>query len=58
MRAADSGWAAHFLAFFVALSFLRFDGEPTPSPTALTLAVGQPVLHNMVSFFEIQIRVL
>ncbi len=34
MRAADGGWAAQFLAFFVALGFRRFDSEPTLLPTA------------------------
>ena len=40
-RAADGGWAARFSAFFVALSFLHFDGESHPTPTALTQAVGR-----------------
>jgi hypothetical protein len=34
MRAADGGWAARFLAFFVALVFIRFDSESKPTPTA------------------------
>ena len=33
-RAADGGYAARFLAFFVALGFSRFDGESTLPPTA------------------------
>lgn len=35
MRAADGGWAARFSAFFVALSFFRFDSESTLLPTAV-----------------------
>ena len=34
MRAADGGYAPRFLAFFLALSFFRFDGEATLPPTA------------------------
>jgi hypothetical protein len=34
MRAADGGWAARFLAFFVALSSSRFGGDSQSSPTA------------------------
>ena len=34
MRAADGGWAARFLVFFVALGFRRFDSESTLLPTA------------------------
>ena len=34
MRAADGGWAARFLAFFVALGFSHFDRESTLQPTA------------------------
>ena len=48
MRAADGGWAARFLAFFVALSLSRFDRESTPSPTALTLAVGLLSFNQIV----------
>jgi len=33
-RAADGGYAPRFLAFFVALSFFRFDGESPLPPTA------------------------
>jgi hypothetical protein len=33
-RAADGGYAARFLAFFMALGFSRFDGESTLLPTA------------------------
>ena len=32
-----------FPAFFVALSLFRFDRESTPSPTALTRAVGRVI---------------
>jgi hypothetical protein len=39
MRAVDGGYATRFQAFFVALSFLRFDGESTLPPTvAIPLA--------------------
>ena len=34
MRAADLGYAPRFQAFFVASSFLRFDGESTLPPQA------------------------
>jgi len=34
MHAADGGWAARFLVFFVALGFRRFDSESTLLPTA------------------------
>ena len=34
MRAADGGYAARFLSFFLALGFFRFDGESTLPPTA------------------------
>ena len=33
-RAADGGYAARFLGFFLALSFFRFEGESTLPPTA------------------------
>ena len=33
-RAADGGYAARFLGFFLALGFFRFDGESTLPPTA------------------------
>jgi hypothetical protein len=33
-RAADGGYAARFLSFFLALGFSRFGGESTLSPTA------------------------
>jgi hypothetical protein len=34
------GYAARFLSFFAALSFLRFDGESRPTHLPLTRAVG------------------
>ena len=33
-RAADGGYVARFLAFFLALGFSRFEGESTLPPTA------------------------
>ena len=33
-RAADGGYAARFLSFFVALGFSRFDGESCPTHQA------------------------
>jgi hypothetical protein len=44
MRAADGGYAPRFLAFFVALSFFRFDGESCPTHLPLTRAVSLPLL--------------
>jgi hypothetical protein len=35
------GYAARFLAFFVALSFSRFDSESRPTHLPLTRAVGR-----------------
>jgi len=34
MRAADGGYAPRFLGIFLALSFIRFEGESTLLPTA------------------------
>ena len=33
-RAADGGYAAHFLSICLALGVFRFDGESTLPPTA------------------------
>jgi hypothetical protein len=39
MRAPDLGWAARFLGSFLASAESRFDGESTPYPKRVTLAV-------------------
>jgi hypothetical protein len=47
MRAPDLGWAARFLGMFLALAESRFEGESTPYPKRVTLAVS--LLYKMVS---------
>lgn len=46
MRAADGGWAARFLAFFVALSFFRFGSESLLQPTAANASRWAATLDN------------
>jgi hypothetical protein len=42
-------------AVFYALSFFWLDGFAVPAPAQVTQTVGQPVLHNKVSFLKYKI---
>jgi hypothetical protein len=57
MRAADGGYAPHFLSMFLALGVSRFEGESTLPPTAANADRWAFVFQNYVVFLQVKIRV-
>lgn len=51
IECAVNKWVhAAFLAFFAALSLLRFDGESHPSDLPLTPAIGMFFVNNILQY--------